>query len=148
MGWWYAGESYLDTMSHYTRGFPVCNGFTSNGTPRTDDPGDPGSSVVCVANHLYGDASTCDLGEFSKSDAQGYQRVLRHSCDASGGQSGSPIYHYVKGSPVVAGVHTFSTCGTTAMGTQCTSASDRPLGGTHITKEYSDAIAFFREWAP
>ena len=96
---------------------------------RADDPGDTGSSVVCVANHLYGDAASCQLGDFTNDDGKGYYRVMKHSCDASGGQSGSALYHYVKGAPVVAGIHTFSTCGTTAMGTQCTSSDDRPLGG-------------------
>lgn len=148
MGWWYAGESYLDSKTHWNRGFPVCNGVDSNGNARTDDPGDAGSSVTCVGNHLYGDQNDCELGDFDKDDGKGYHRIFRHSCDASGGQSGSPIYHYNKGIPVVAGIHTFSTCGTTAMATACTSSDDRPLGATHITKEYSDTIAFFREWAP
>lgn len=148
MGWWYAGESYLDSQTHWNRGYPSCNAFDSNGNARTDDPGDAGSSVVCVANHLYGDNNDCDLGDFDKDDGQGYHRIFKHSCDASGGQSGSPVYHYHKGIPVVAGVHTFSSCGQIASATACTSSDDRPLGATHITKEYSDTLAFFREWAP
>ncbi len=148
MGWWYAGESYLDSKTHWNRGYPSCNAFDSNGNARTDDPGDAGSSVVCVSSHLYGDQNDCELGDFDKDDGQGYQRIFMHSCDASGGHSGSAIYHYHKGIPVVTGIHTFSTCGQIASSTDCTSSDDRPLGATHITKEYSDTIAFFREWAP
>ena len=147
MGWWVEGASSLSKKNHLNRGYPSC-AATSGGVARTDDPGDPGSSVVCVAQHLYGDVNNCALGEFSKTDGDGWSRLFMHSCDASGGHSGSAVYHYEDGMPVVSGIHTYSTCGFTAATAACTASDDRPLGATRITPEYGDIIAFFRSWAP
>lgn len=148
MGWWYEGADSLSKKYHYNRGYPSCNAMDSAGNPRTDDPGDPGSTVVCVSQHLYGDVNNCELGEFSAKDPDGWSRLFKHSCDASGGHSGSAIYHYEEGVPVVSGIHTYSTCGQTASATKCTASDDRPLGATRITREYSDIIGFFRNWKP
>jgi V8-like Glu-specific endopeptidase len=147
MGYWHAPDAYLSGRAIYNRGFPVCNG-TSNGVPRTDDPGDPGSSVVCVGSHLYGDPNTCKVGDFAVVDGQGWSRRFKHSCDASAAQSGSPLYFYQDGSPVVTAVHTTSSCGKTAASAVCTNADVRPLTATRVTKEYSDWIAYFRSWKP
>lgn len=148
MGWWVEEAGGLSKKDHLNRGYPACAATDSAGNPRTDDPGDPGSSVVCVNQHLYGDVNNCELGEFSAKDPDGWSRLFKHSCDASGGHSGSAIYHYEKGSPVISGVHTYSTCGQTAAATACTASDDRPLGATRITPEYGDIISFFRNWKP
>lgn len=148
MGWWYEPADALAKEDLYNRGYPACAAMDSAGNPRTDDPGDPGSSVVCVSQHLYGDPNNCEVGDFSAKDPDGWSRLFKHSCDASAGHSGSAIYHYENGSPVVSGIHTYSTCGQTAAATPCTSSDDRPLGATRITPEYSDIIGFFRNWKP
>ena len=148
MGWWHGTSSYLQSTSIYNRGFPWCNAVTNNGTPRTDDPGDPGSTVVCTPQHLYGDANTCDLGNFSMQDPEGWSRRVRHSCDASAGQSGSPLYLYREGVPAVTAIHTHSSCGMTAASTPCTAQDNRPLTATRITAEYKDWIAYFRALRP
>lgn len=148
MGWWVEGADSLAKDDHFNRGYPACAATDSAGNPRTDDPGDPGSSVVCVAQHLYGDVNNCEIGDFSVKDPDGWSRRFAHSCDASGGQSGSAIYHYEGGAPVISGIHTSSGCGATAASTPCTSSDDRPLGATRITPEYGDIISFFRNWKP
>ena len=148
MGWWHGSDSYLQSTSIYNRGFPVCSGFESDGTPRTDDPGDTGSSVVCVSSHLYGDPSTCSVGGFSASDGMGWTRRFNHSCDASAGQSGSPLYLFRDNTPYVTGVHTTSTCGKNGNTAKCTASDTRPLVATRMTVEYSDWMAYFRAWKP
>lgn len=146
MGWFYGTDNYIGSRTIWNRGYPVCNGFDGNGNARTDDPGDPGSSVVCVGSHLYGDPSPCSVGGFTASDGAGWTRRFSHSCDASAAQSGSPLYFYENGDPRVTAVHTTSTCGMIASAAACTAQSTRPLAATKITKEYSDWIAYFRAW--
>lgn len=148
MGWFYGTDNYIGGRTIYNRGYPVCNGTDSNGNARTDDPGDPGSSVVCTPSHLYGDSNTCSVGGFTATDGAGWTRRFAHSCDASAAQSGSPLYFYLSGDPRVTAVHTTSTCGMIATSPDCTAQSTRPLAATKITREYSDWIAFFRAWQP
>lgn len=147
MGWWYGTDSYLQSTAVYNRGFPLCAG-TENGVARTDDPGDTGSSVVCVASHLYGDPSTCTITGFTASDGMGWTRRFKHSCDASAGQSGSPLYLFRDNTPYVTAVHTTSTCGKTASAAKCTATDTTPLAATRVTREYSDWLAYFRAWKP
>lgn len=138
MGWWVLSQSTLDTQSTWNVGYPACNATTANGTPRIDEPS------PCSENHLYGDVSTCFPASFSNEDGDGWNRNFRHRCDASGGQSGSPIYlNYNNQGWGVTGVHIASVCGATA--NDC-SSSDlvRPLLGTRITPEYSGMISYFR----
>jgi hypothetical protein len=163
-GWWYDSDSGLDGYTIANRGFPSCNarapvtGLGSNpcnimpppnpGQPRVDDPGDPGSGVTCLTNHLYGDPSDCDLGEFSASDGT-YNRLAMHSCDASAGQSGSPLYFQnPDGAWVVGLVHRGSSCGMYACSTACGPTNDRPMNAVRITQQYSDIIAWLRSFKP
>ncbi|HEU4411998.1 MAG TPA: trypsin-like serine protease [Polyangiaceae bacterium] len=143
MGWWVLGESTLDTQSLWNAGYPGCVTFTSNGTPRIDEPS------PCSENHLYGDVNTCFPDNFANADADGWSRTFRHRCDASGGQSGSPIYLNYNGSGWgVTGVHTTSLCGTTS-GNACSESDKvRPLMATRITPEYSGVISYFRNLYP
>lgn len=147
MGWWHGSDPYLQSTPIYNRGFPVCHAKIGN-TSRIDDPGDKCSEVCCRDFHLYGDVNPCELGDFSMNDPDGWARRVRHSCDASAGHSGSPLYLYREGVPYVTAIHTTSTCGMTADGTPCTEADVRPLIATRITLEYSDWIAYFRAWQP
>jgi V8-like Glu-specific endopeptidase len=147
MGYTSINDASMANSAIFNRGFPSCNAFTPDGVARIDDPGDPGSNVVCIANHLYGDPATCSTGESSNLDPQGWPRLINHSCDASAGHSGSPIYRYSNG-PRVVGVHVASTCGTTAAATPCTASSLRPLTAVRLTPEYRDWVTYFRSWKP
>ncbi len=147
MGYTSINDASMANSAIYNRGFPSCNAFTVTGLARIDDPGDPGSNVVCIANHLYGDPATCSTGESSNLDSQGWPRLINHSCDASAGQSGSPIYRYSNG-PRVVGVHVASSCGSTASATPCTTQSARPLTAVRLTPEYRDWVTYFRSWKP
>jgi V8-like Glu-specific endopeptidase len=48
----------------------------------------------CVSSSLYGDVNLCALGSYLFPGPDNWNRVIRNSCDISGGHSGSPIYHY------------------------------------------------------
>lgn len=143
MGWWVLDSTTLATQSLWNVGYPACNATTSNGTPRIDEPN------PCSENHLYGDINTCSPANYANLDGDGWSRTFRHRCDASGGQSGSPIYLNFNGNGWgVTGVHTTSLCGIVA-GSAC-SATDsvRPLRATRITPEYSGVITHFRNVFP
>ena len=143
MGWWALSQASMNTQSVWNVGYPGCNTTTSNGTPRIDEPN------PCSENHLYGDTSTCFPANFDDEDPDGWGRTFRHRCDASGGQSGSPLYVNFQGQGWgVTGVHTTSLCGTTS-GNACSSSERvRPLLATRITPEYSGMISYFRELYP
>lgn len=151
-GWMgYATFSDSDTQQStiYNRGFPWCNATDINGVARTDDVGDdPNSGLVCVDRHLWGDPNVCSIGNFHARDAQNSARRFDHSCDASAAMSGSPLYRYFNGAPVVLAVHTNSLCGKTATDVACTPADVRPLRATRLTPEYRDWISYFRSWKP
>lgn len=148
MGYAAINDNSMASSAIYNRGFPVCNATDPDGEPRTDDPGDPGSSVVCLPRHLYGDPATCSTGESANLDPQGWPRLINHSCDASAGQSGSPLYRYFNNGPAVVGVHVASLCGKTANDVPCTSQSVRPLTAVRLTPEYRDWVTYFRSWKP
>jgi V8-like Glu-specific endopeptidase len=143
MGWWVLDATTLGTQSLWNVGYPGCVTTTSDGTPRIDEPN------PCSENHLYGDVGTCFPANYTNLDGDGWSRNFRHRCDASGGQSGSPIYLNYNGNGWgVTGVHTQSLCGTTS--TNACSAADavRPLRATRITPEYSGVISYFRDLYP
>jgi V8-like Glu-specific endopeptidase len=124
------------------RGYPACTA-TFGGLPRIDVP------LPCMPNHLYGNAADCSTGEYESVDADGWSRVVHHSCDASGGDSGSGLYVYHGGVPAVAAVHFFSECERTAGDLACTGAwEDRPLGAIRLTPAYRDLIGAFRSIFP
>jgi hypothetical protein len=135
--------SSLQNAYIYRRGYPSCNAFTSAGTPRIDEPS------PCTWNHLYGNTADCEVGEYQSQDSDGWSRVVHHSCDASGGDSGSPLYVYHNGSAAVAAVHFASRCETTANGTACNGSwEDRPLAALRLTPQYRDLIGTFRGMYP
>lgn len=147
MGYGFLGSASIQNALMYNRGHAACNFVLADGTPRIDDPGDdPASGLVCTPFHLYGDVNACSSGEFAATDPQGFSRLFNHSCDASAGHSGSPMYAYLSGGPYVVGVHVVSLCGKTADDVPCTNADVRPLRATRITPEYRDWISYFRSW--
>lgn len=150
MGYATLDNTTLQNSVVYNRGFPWCNAVDSNNVARIDDVGDdPNSGLVCNDRHLYGDPSPCSIGSFQATDGQGWQRRFNHSCDASAGQSGSPLYLYFNGGgPRVIGVHTLSLCGKTAGDVPCQPTDARPLQATRFTPEYSNWISYFRNWKP
>jgi V8-like Glu-specific endopeptidase len=143
MGWWALSAATMATQSLWNVGYPGCNAFTSDGTPRIDEPN------PCSENHLYGDVNTCSPANFTNLDGDGWNRNFQHRCDASGGQSGSPIYLNYNGQGWgVTGVHTKSLCGAVA-GDPCSeSEAVRPLRATRITPEYSGWLTYFRNTFP
>lgn len=139
MGWWVLDAATLAGQSLRNAGYPGCNVMLPDGTPRTDEPS------PCSENHLYGDVGTCSPATYTNEDGDGWNRSFLHRCDASGGQSGSPVYlNYNNQGFGVTGVHVNSLCGTTA--TNGCSAADavRPLRATRITPEYGGMISYFR----
>lgn len=150
---WMGYATFTDAATQqslvYNRGFPWCGAVDQNGNARTDDVGDdPNSGLVCVDRHLWGDPSACSIGNFHARDPQNWARRFDHSCDASAAMSGSPLYRYFNGAPVVIAVHTNSLCGKTAADVACTPADVRPLRATRLTPEYRDWISYFRNWKP
>ncbi len=150
MGYAAISDATIQSGLIFNRGYPWCNATLSDGiTPRIDDVGDdPTSGLVCSDRHLWGDPTTCTTSNFHDRDAQNWARRFDHSCDASAGQSGSPLYRYFNGAPAVIGVHTFSKCGKTATDIFCNSVDLEPLRATRLTPEYRDWISYFRNWKP
>ena len=129
----------LAGQSLWNAGYPGCNTTLPDGTPRTDEPS------PCSENHLYGDVGTCSPGTYTNEDGDGWNRSFRHRCDASGGQSGSPVYlNYNNQGWGVTGVHVNSLCSTTTSDTCSASDAVRPLRATRLTPEYGGMISYFR----
>lgn len=129
MGWiWSSSDSTFGSKSKYNRGYPACSPVNA--------------PAGCQSLGLYGDSALCETGDYSSPDADGINRRFRFSCDMSGGHSGSSLYHYLNGSPVVMGVVSWQHC------TTCDADDDRPNTGVRITQEYSNAISWLRETFP
>jgi len=128
----------LGAATIYRRGYPACDVAS-----RTDDP------VPCDDHHIYANAAACEVGEFQSVDVDGWSRIIHHSCDASAGDSGSPLYVYHDGTPSVTAVHIASLCEAYPGDNACTGTLvDRPLAATRLTPEYRDWIGYFRELFP
>jgi len=95
LGWGYRSQSFLDSHTKYSRGYPGC------GSGYGPSP--------CTENTLYGDTSF-SVGSFGDTDSDGWPRTLYHSSDTSPGQSGSSLYYYRDGNPYVFGVGSGQTC--------------------------------------
>jgi V8-like Glu-specific endopeptidase len=99
MGYGALSANALVNRPIYTRGYPTCRA----GNPTHPSPCNPGD--------LYGDLQICQIGEYSNPGPDNWNRVARHSCDTSAGQSGSALYTYLfdqnlnKTVPMVLGVH-------------------------------------------
>ncbi len=136
MGYVARPGSQLNPQYHYNRGYPVC------GTSNDNDP------AGCVAAALYGDTIPCTLDTYHFQASNGWHRVIRNSCDLSGGHSGSPVYHYFYDAylgqtvPVAAMVEIWEHC------YQCDADDDHPNSARRLTPYSIDVISFFRQWKP
>lgn len=97
-GWF--GIATPSNASHddmLNRGYPACG--LSESPPGCSDPDN--------WYHMFGDTNRCRSAGFSNNkDPSGYSLYGYHSCDASKGQSGSPLYRYQPNKGwVVRGVH-------------------------------------------
>ena len=72
-------NSQLNQLAKYSRAYPLCIL--------------PGAPSSCSSHTLYGDTNQCVLAGPSHPDSDGYDRLILHSCDSSGGQSGAPLYY-------------------------------------------------------
>lgn len=151
MGYVTRSGADLDAATNLNRGYPFCESETgtSPGNPeRIDEP------VPCQINGLYGDVNECDLSEFSSPDNGGWNRRVRHSCDAGAAMSGSSVYHYFFDPklnatvPVVSMIHTTSLRCRFVGDAACTATDNRPLEATRLTVEYRNWISYFRSLFP
>lgn len=126
----------LNPQLHYNRGYPACN----TGKPNVPDG--------CETGALFGDGNTCTMGTYLFQGSDGWNRVIRNSCDISGGHSGSAVYHYFYDStigktvPVAAMVEVWEHCYT------CSSTDATPNSARRLTPNDLNVISFFRQWKP
>jgi len=161
MGWWYEGAAQATTPLRFNRGYPSCDGKTSSGKDRTDDPADPDAPpgatsdlTSCEPRHLYGDRFPCEYGEYHAKTSEGWYRNVKHSCDASAGHSGSPIYFYGDGEvgrpgyAYVSGMDVQSLCGGWDGQVACSSDTTLQDRALRLTPEYSAMIHAVRLMFP
>lgn len=125
--WWFTSTKGFESNDKYNRGYPAC--------------GNELSPESCVSNHLYGDTQTCDVGDYGGGqDSASIPRKVKHSCDTSGGMSGSSLYEYNDDTEawVVTAVHTGRDG----------NEGPRTNYATRITRDYSDALVMLRETFP
>ncbi len=81
-GFWYSQQENDDMLN---RGYPSCVVRAGKAPPPPN----------CDEGHMYGDTAACGTQGFTGGeDNAGYSRLGYHSCDTSGGQSGSPLYRF------------------------------------------------------
>jgi len=141
MGYWVANYAHLSNQTHYNRGYPKCD-TTSPSRPSVCDSSVGGDEQFYWAR-LFGDISSCTLGGVLHPGPDGWNRTIRHSCDTSGGHSGSALYHYRQRPsgawvPVVTMVHGNTTCQT------CSPAVDFPNRARRITPSDLGVISWLR----
>jgi len=161
LGWFTYADSSMQGLDLWRRGYPRCDPtFASDGvTPRIDEPCQTGTydpnqtctNKPCNANHLYGPDSSCTVADFTSPDPDGWNRIVHHGCDASAGDSGSPLYHKntTYDDWVVLSVQSSQRCGATSL---CPSSpaneKARPLIDVRITLEYGGFISYYRNLYP
>ena len=145
LGYWAGPGSYLNGRTHYNRGYPMCEGSASN-RPALCDNDTFGEELYWA--RLFGDSQPCDLGSYFSPGPDGWNRVIKHSCDTSGGHSGSSVYHYrfneatEQWVPVVSMVHHSTDCGV------CSSGADHPNRARRITPGDLGIISWLRNTFP
>lgn len=123
-GWQYSNSEHDDL---YNRGYPGPAPLANH------------------EDHLFGDTNLCHSGDFSSgTDSYGYKNFGYHSCDTSGGHSGSALYRNNSGSWVVRGVH---------KGIKNTSISSPNNSSPYnsfalVTRDRSSQISYFRSAYP
>ena len=139
MGLWALPEGSLSTAWTRNRGYPA-------------QPGSPvGFHCSQIEGALYGDINTCNVGDYTNYDGDGWARLAGHSCDNSSGHSGSPIFAWVFDPQLQT-----SAPGVTAIishhdafvnNFDCAN-NPRPYKATRITPEYANQYLFMRSWKP
>jgi V8-like Glu-specific endopeptidase len=137
MGYVARPASALNVEDNYNRGYPKCASFS-------DQPAN------CQTARLYGHTGICSMGDYLEPLSNGWNRIIRNSCDISAGHSGSAVYHYwdppqVPGNaayPVVAMVEVWHHCGV------CGPDDDYPARARRITPGVLDVISWLRETFP
>jgi V8-like Glu-specific endopeptidase len=144
MGYWAGPYSYLSGRTHFNRGYPKCD---------TENAARPSLCAVDEDDErpywarFFGDVSSCSLGDLLYPGPDGWNRTIRHSCDTSGGQSGSPVYHYRQRAsgewvPVVSMVHGNASCHT------CSASDTHPNLARRITPGDLGIISWLRNAFP
>jgi hypothetical protein len=136
----------LNVEDNLNRGYPKCD---TDGDPEPDGELDD-EPANCQVARLYGHTGLCAMGDYLEPLANGWNRIIRNSCDISPGHSGSAVYHYwdppqVPGSatyPVVAMVEVWHHC------TTCNAADNFPARARRITPGVLDVISWLRETFP
>lgn len=146
MGYVTLSDASLQSRDHLLRGYPFCEPETGN-PPTLRNPERIDEPSPCVQDALYG-GDPCTIGTFSATDPDGRNRRATHGCDASAANSGSSLYTYLNGDPVVTMIHTTSTVCRFAGDPPCTSADTHPLVATRLTPEYRGWISYFRSLFP
>lgn len=137
MGYVARPASALNVEDNYNRGYPKCADFS-------DQPAN------CQTARLYGHTGICSMGAYLEPLSNGWNRIIRNSCDISAGHSGSAVYHYwdppqVPGNAsyaVVAMVEVWHHCGV------CGPDDDFPARARRITPGVLDVISWLRQTFP
>ncbi|MFN2134830.1 MAG: trypsin-like serine peptidase [Candidatus Promineifilaceae bacterium] len=127
----------LNVEDNLNRGYPKCAGFSNQ-------------PANCQKARLYGHTGLCSMGDYLEPLSNGWNRIIRNSCDLSAGHSGSAVYHYwdppqIPGSatyPVVAMVEVWEHCQV------CDEDDDYPNRARRITPGVLNVISWLRETFP
>ncbi len=123
--------SVLEELVHFNHGYPGC-GLSE-------------SPENCVSRTLYGDINDCELNSYSNPNSDGWNRVIRMSCDAGRGHSGSPMY-YLFEDPIRG---TIGAVTAVAFWQNCTTCNDNQVFVNRvrrITPSELDIIDLFYSW--
>ena len=88
------------------------------------------------------------MGNYLFQGSDNWNRVIRNSCDISGGHSGSPVYHYFydwqlgQTVPVASMVVIWEHCYT------CSASDLTPTSARRLTPNDLGIISFFWQWKP
>jgi V8-like Glu-specific endopeptidase len=136
MGYVARSASGLATAAQFNRGYPLCANAKGN------------QPAGCQTARMYGDDNTCSLGSYVWPGSDGWNRVIHNSCDASGGHSGSAVYHYFfdaqlgKTVPVVSQMVYWELC------YKCGPLDTRPNRARRITPGDLGTIGWLRQTFP
>ena len=136
----------LNVEDNLNRGYPKCD---TDGDPEPDGELDD-EPANCQVARLYGHTGICSMGDYLEPLSNGWNRIIRNSCDISPGHSGSAVYHYwdppqIPGNDsyaVVAMVEVWQHC------VQCGPSDDYPSRARRITPGVLDVISWLRETFP
>lgn len=146
MGYVARSAGALNVEDNLNRGYPKCD---TDSDPEPDGELDD-EPANCQVARLYGHTGLCAMGDYLEPLSNGWNRIIRNSCDISPGHSGSAVYHYwdppqVAGTaeyPVVAMVEVWQHC------TLCDADDDTPIRARRITPGVLDVISWLRETFP